>query len=56
MSCGECNVIALYFLCCSVNGSVCLVCCIFDSVCVLFGDTIPNNCNILRCDCYLVDE
>ena len=25
LSCGECNVISLYFLCCSVNGSVCLL-------------------------------
>ena len=24
--CGECDVISLYFMCCSVNGSVCLVC------------------------------
>ena len=23
MSCGECDVISLYFMCCSVNGSVC---------------------------------
>ena len=23
---------SLYLLCCSVNGSVCLVCCVFDSV------------------------
>ena len=28
---------SLYFLCCSVNVSVCLVCCVFDSVCELFG-------------------
>ena len=34
-SCGECDVISLYFLCCSVNGSVCLICCVFDSVCEL---------------------
>ena len=27
----------LYFLCCSVNGYVCLVCCVFDSICELFG-------------------
>ena len=26
LSCGECNVISLYFRCCSVNGSVCVVC------------------------------
>ena len=25
MSCGECDVISLYCVCCSVNGSVCLV-------------------------------
>ena len=29
LSCGECNVISMYFTCCSVNGSVCLVCCVF---------------------------
>ena len=29
MSCGECDVISLYFMCCSINGSVCLVCCVF---------------------------
>ena len=26
MSCGECYVISLYFVCCSVGVSVCLVC------------------------------
>ena len=31
LSCGECNVISLYFMCCSVNGFVCLVCCVFVS-------------------------
>ena len=31
-----------FFVCFSVNGSVCLVCCVFDRVCVLFGDTIRN--------------
>ena len=25
-------------MCCSVNRSVCLVCCLFDSVCELFGE------------------
>ena len=29
-------------MCCPVNGSVCLVCCVFDSVCELFGETIRN--------------
>ena len=35
------------FMCCSVNGSVCLVCCVFDSVCELFGETIRNVFAIL---------
>ena len=26
---GECNVVSLYVLCCPVNGSVRLVCCVF---------------------------
>ena len=40
---------ALYFLCCSVNVSVFLVCCVFDRVCELFhmcklfGETIHNS-------------
>ena len=38
MSCGECDVISLYIMCCSVNGSVCLVCCVFDGVRELFGE------------------
>ena len=29
LSCSECYVISLYLMCCSVNGSVCLVCCVF---------------------------
>ena len=29
LSCGECYVISLYFVCCSVGVSVCLVCCVF---------------------------
>ena len=28
----ECDVISLYFMCCSVNGSVCLVCCVSHNV------------------------
>ena len=40
MSCGECNVIPLDFLYCSVNGSVCLVCCLCDKVCELFSEPI----------------
>ena len=34
--CGECDVVFLYGMCCSVNVSGCLVCCVFDSVCELF--------------------
>ena len=30
---GECDVISLYLMCCTVNGSVFPVCCVFDSVC-----------------------
>ena len=26
-------------MCCSVNVSVCFVCCVLDSVCELFGET-----------------
>ena len=29
-------------MCCSVNVSVCFVCCVLDSVCELFGETIRN--------------
>ena len=53
LNCGECNVISLYFLCCPVNESVCLVCSVFDSVCELFGETIPN---IFERGCYFVVE
>ena len=38
---------------CSVGVSVCLVCCVLDSVCVLFGEII---CNVFGCDCYFVAE
>ena len=31
-SCGECDVISLYCMCFFVNGSVCLVYCVFHSV------------------------
>ena len=27
-------------MCCSVNVSVCFVCCVLDSVCELFGETM----------------
>ena len=40
-------------MCCSVNVSVCFVCCVLDSVCELFGETIRNVCG---CSCYFVVE
>ena len=43
----------LYFLCCSVNESACLVYCVFDNVCELFGQTIRN---MFGCGCYFVVE
>ena len=49
----ECDVISLYFMCCSVNGYVCLVCYVFDSVCDCFCETI---CNMFGCGCYFVVE
>ena len=52
-SCSECDVISLYFMCCSVNVSVCFVYCVFDSVCELFDETI---CNVFGCGCYFVAE
>ena len=30
------------FLCSSVNRPVCIMCCMFDSLCELFGETIRN--------------
>ena len=53
LSCGECYVISLYFVRCSVGVSICLVCCVFDSVCELFGEII---CNVFGCGCYFVAE
>ena len=53
LSCGECNVKYLYYLCCSVNGSDWLVSCVSDSVSELFGNTARN---IIGCGCYFVVE
>ena len=44
----ECDVVSVY-----VNVSVCFVCCKFDSVCELFGETIRN---VFGCSCYFVVE
>ena len=49
----ECDVVTLYVVCCSVNVSVCFVCCVIDSVCELFGETIRN---VFGCSCYFVVE
>ena len=49
MSCSECDVVYLYVVCCSVNVSVCFVCCVLDSVC----ETIRN---VFGCSCYFVVE
>ena len=47
----ECDVVTLYGVCWSVNVSVCFVCCVFDSVCELFGETIRN---VFGRSCYFV--
>ena len=49
----ECGIVSLYVMRCSVNVSVCFVCCVFDSVCELFGETIRN---VFGCSCYFVVE
>ena len=33
MSCRECDVISLYFMCCFVSVSVCLMCCVSERIC-----------------------
>ena len=53
MRSGECNVLSLYVLCSPVNGSVCFVCCVFDGVYELFGETIRN---MFGCVFYFVVE
>ena len=49
LSCGECYVISLYFVCCSVGVSALCGACF--SVCDLFGETIHN---MLWCGSYFV--
>ena len=49
----ECDVVSLYVLCCSVNGYVFFVCCVFDIVCELFGEIIRNMFGWV---CYFVVE
>ena len=38
----ECDVVSLYVVCRSVYVYVCFVCCVIDSVCELYGETIRN--------------
>ena len=49
---GECNVVSLYMLCWPVNRSVCFLCCVFDSVCELFGEhcAICLGVFVVECD------
>ena len=49
----ECDLVSLHVVCCSVNVSVCFVCCVFDSVCELFGEIIRN---VFGCSCYFAVE
>ena len=53
LSGGECDVISLYFMCCSVivNYLSCVL--RVSSVCELFGETISN---MFGCGCYFVVE
>ena len=39
----ECDVVSLDVVCCSVNVSVCFVCCVFDSVCELFVNCLVKQ-------------
>ena len=47
LSCSGCDVMSLYFLCFSVNVPVCLICCVLESVCELFGETIRDVCGVV---------
>ena len=47
LSCSECDAISLYFMCYSVNGSACLVCCVFVNC-------LSKQC--FGCGCYFVVE
>ena len=49
--CSECDVMSLYVLCCSVNVSVCLVCCEPESI--YERQTIHD---VLGCGCCFVAE
>ena len=51
-SCGQCDVISLYFMCCSVNGSVCLVCCMLDRVCEMLVKQFEICLGVVVIECY----
>ena len=49
LSCGECNVISLYFLCCSVNGPVFLGCCVFvNDFAIFLGVVVILLLNVME--------
>ena len=53
MSCCECDVISMYFMCCSVNGSVCLGCFVFvngllEQFAIYFGVVVILLLNVLE--------
>ena len=59
LSCGECNVISLYFLYFSVTGSVCLVCCVSDSsIRTILGVVVILLLNVMEVlgGCALLDR
>ena len=45
----ECNVVSLYVLCCSVNGSICFVCCVFVN-CLMKQFAICLGMFVIECD------
>ena len=50
LSCGESDVIPMYFMCCSVNWSVCLVCYVFHSETIrnIFGRGVILLLNVME--------
>ena len=52
---GECNVVSLYVLCCPVNGSVCVVCCVFNRVCELLVKQFAICLGVFVIECNGVD-
>ena len=49
LSCGECNGMSLYFLCCFVNGSVCLVfLTVFVETIRIFGVAVILLLNVME--------